>query len=72
MLRFIASIISIFLIFLLSMRIPDDSAGLASFSARSDSAGFSLSSANRFLNTLTLILVVIYFGIAFLLNLSLR
>ena len=66
MLKFI---ISIFLIILIFLRMPQESVGLSSFAAKSNLLGFSSSSVERLLNILTIFGILIYFGIAIQLNL---
>ena len=68
MLKFIGFFISIFLIAIIFLRIPQENVGLASFATKSDILG-SPSSAQRSLNILTAIGVLVYFGIAIQLNL---
>ena len=70
MLRSIGFIISICLIILIFLRIPQESVGLSSFSSKSDFLGSSPSSAERSLNILTAFGILVYFGIAIKLNLS--
>ena len=69
MLKSVGVIISICLIILIFLRVPQESVGLSSFAAKSDFLNFSPSSAERFLNILTSFGVLIYFGIAIQLNL---
>jgi preprotein translocase subunit SecG len=68
MLKAFAVIVSIFLILIIFLRIPQESVGLSSFATKSDLLG-SPSSAQRFLNILTAFGILIYFGIAIKLNL---
>ena len=68
MLKFIGFFISIFLIAIIFLRIPQENVGLASFATKSDILG-SPSSAQRSLNILTAIGVLVYIGIAIQLNL---
>ena len=68
MLRLIGVIVSLFLVIIIFLRIPQESVGLTSFATRSNLLG-SPSSAQRFLNILTAIGIIIYFLIAFKLNL---
>jgi preprotein translocase subunit SecG len=68
MLKFLGILISLFLIFIIFLRIPQESVGLASFATKSNLLG-SPSSAQRFLNILTIIGILIYLGIAIQLNL---
>ena len=59
----------LFLILIILLRIPQESVGLASFTTKSNLLG-SPNSARRFLNTVTVIGIIIYFVIAIKLNLS--
>ena len=68
MLKLIGVFTSLFLIIIIFLRIPQENVGLASFANKSDLLG-SPSSAQRFLNLLTVIGIIIYFGIALQLNL---
>ena len=68
MLQLIGNFVSIFLIVIIFLRMPQENAGLASFATKSNLLG-SPSSAQRFLNILTTISILIYFGIAIQLNL---
>jgi protein translocase SecG subunit len=67
MLKFIWLIVSIILIILIFLRTPQNQ-GLASFSTKSNLLG-SPSSAEQFLNNLTIILMFVYFLFAIFLNL---
>ena len=67
MLKLIGIFISIFLIFIVMVRLPEESAGLTSFADRTNILG-SPRSAQRFLDSFTIILIVIYLGIALKLN----
>jgi preprotein translocase subunit SecG len=67
MLKPIGFIISLFLIVIIFLRIPQENVGLASFATKSDLLG-SPSSAQRSLNILTAVGILIYFGIAVQLN----
>jgi preprotein translocase subunit SecG len=69
MLKLIGFIISICLIILIFLRMPLESSGLSSFAGKTDLLGFSPSSVERFLNILTTLGILIYFGIAIQLNL---
>ena len=69
MLKPFGFIISIFLIVIIFLRVPQENAGLASFATKSDLLG-SPSSAQRSLNILTAFGIFIYFGVAVLLNLT--
>jgi preprotein translocase subunit SecG len=68
MLKLFGFIISLFLIVIIFLRIPQESVGLASFATKSDILG-SPSSAQKSLNLLTAIGILIYLGIAVTLNL---
>jgi protein translocase SecG subunit len=67
MLKFIWLVISIILIILIFLRTPQNQ-GLASFSTKSNLLG-SPSSAEQFLNNLTIILMFVYFLFAIFFNL---
>jgi preprotein translocase subunit SecG len=67
MLKQIWFILSIFLILIIFLRVPQESVGLSSFATKSDLLG-SPSSAQRSLNILTGIAILIYFAIAIKLN----
>lgn len=69
MLKSIGFIISICLIIIIFLRMPQESLGLSSLATKTDLLG-SPSSAERSLNILTAFGIVIYFGIAIQLNLS--
>jgi preprotein translocase subunit SecG len=62
-------IVSLFLIVIIFLRIPQENVGLASFATKSDLLG-SPSSAQRSLNILTAIGILIYFTIAIQMNLG--
>ena len=68
MLKILGICISLFLIAIIFLRIPQENVGLASFATKSNLLG-SPSSAQRFLNILTIVGVFIYLGIAFQINL---
>jgi len=68
MLKLIGFIISFLLIVIIFLRTPQENVGLSSFATKSDILG-SPSSAERFLNILTGVGILIYFGIALQLNL---
>jgi preprotein translocase subunit SecG len=68
MLKSFAFLVSIFLIVIIFLRIPQENVGLASFATKSDILG-SPSSAQRSLNIFTACGILIYFGIAIALNL---
>lgn len=69
MLKLFGLIVSILLIGIIFLRIPQENVGLASFATKSDLLG-SPSSAQRSLNILTGFGILVYFGIAVQLNLS--
>lgn len=69
MLRLLGAFISLFLIVIVLLRLPDADAGLASFTAKSDVLG-SPSSAKRFLDILTASGILLYLLIALQLNLG--
>lgn len=68
MLKILSICISLFLIIIIFLRIPQENVGLASFATKSNLLG-SPSSAQRFLNILTFVGIFIYLGIAFQMNL---
>jgi preprotein translocase subunit SecG len=68
MLKLFGFIVSLFLIVIIFLRIPQENVGLASFATKSDILG-SPSSAQKSLNILTAIGILIYLGIAATLNL---
>jgi protein translocase SecG subunit len=67
MLKQIWFVLSIFLIFIIFLRMPQETIGLSSFANKSDILG-SPTSAQKSLNYITGISVIIYFILAFLLN----
>ncbi len=69
MLKLIGVFTSLFLITIIFLRIPQENVGLASFAAKSNLLG-SPRSAQRFLNILTGVGILMYLGIAIQLNLS--
>ena len=71
MLKFIGVFISLFLLVIIFLRIPQENVGLASFTTKSNLLG-SPQSAQRFLNILTGVGIVVYLGIAIQLNLTNR
>lgn len=71
MLKLFGFIISVFLIAIIFLRIPQENVGLASFATKTDILG-SPSSAQRSLNILTAFGILIYFGIAMQLNASIN
>ena len=68
MLKLFGIFTSLFLIIIIFLRIPQENVGLASFATKSELLG-SPSSAQRFLNILTVVGIFIYIGIAVKLNL---
>jgi len=68
MFKIIGALISLFLIGIIFLRIPQENVGLASFATKSNLLG-SPSSAQRFLNILTAICICLYLGIAIKINL---
>ena len=68
MLKLIGFIVSILLIIVIFLRTPQENVGLSSFATKSDIFS-SPSSAERFLNILTISGIVIYFSVALVLNL---
>lgn len=69
MLKLIGLIVSILLIIVIFLRTPQENVGLSSFATKTDILG-SPSSAERFLNVLTVFGILIYFGIALTFNLT--
>jgi preprotein translocase subunit SecG len=67
MLKAIEFIVSIFLIVIIFLRVPQENVGLSSFATKTDILG-SPSSAQRSLNILTSFGILIYLGIAIQLN----
>lgn len=68
MLKFIGTFISLFLLIIIFLRIPQENVGLASFTTKSNLLG-SPQSAQRFLNILTGGGIVVYLAVAIQLNL---
>ena len=68
MLKTVGICISIFLIIIIFVRIPQENVGLSSFANKTNLLG-SPRSAQRFLNILTFVGIFFYLGIAFKLNL---
>jgi preprotein translocase subunit SecG len=68
MLKQIWFVVSVFLIIIIFLRMPQESIGLSSFANKSDLLG-SPSSAQRSLNILTGFGILIYFVLAFNFNL---
>ena len=71
MLQQIGFIVSIFLIVIIFLRMPQENVGLSSFATKSDLLG-SPSSAQRSLNILTGIAILFYFAIAIKLNININ
>ena len=69
MLKIIGFLISFVLIIIIFLRTPQESSGLASFASKSNLLG-SPGSAERSLNIITAIAILIYFTIAIKLNIS--
>jgi len=67
--KLFAFLISLFLIFIIFLRVPQESAGLASFTTKSNLLG-SPSSAQRSLNIITAIGILIYILLAIQINLT--
>ena len=69
MIKLFAFLISVFLIGIIFLRVPQESVGLASFATKSDLLG-SPSSAERSLNILTAFGIIIYLLLAIQINFS--
>lgn len=69
MLKFIGVFISLFLLVIIFLRIPQENVGLASFTTKSNLLG-SPQSAQRFLNILTGVGIILYLAVAIQLNLK--
>jgi len=69
MIKIFGFIVSFFLIGIIFLRISQENVGLASFATKSDLLG-SPSSAQRSLNILTALGILLYVGIAIQLNLA--
>ena len=69
MIKLFAFLISIFLIAIIFLRIPQESAGLGSFATKSDLLG-SPSSAQKSLNIFTALGILVYLALAIQLNLA--
>ena len=69
MLKITGFLISFVLIIIIFLRTPQESSGLASFASKSNLLG-SPGSAERSLNIITVIAILIYFTIAIKLNIS--
>jgi preprotein translocase subunit SecG len=67
MIKLFAFLISVFLIVIIFLRIPQESVGLGSFATKSDLLG-SPSSAQRSLNIFTIFGIIIYLILALQLN----
>jgi preprotein translocase subunit SecG len=67
MIKLFGLFVSVLLIGIIFLRIPQENVGLASFATKTDLLG-SPSSAQRSLNVLTGVAILIYFGIAVQLN----
>lgn len=67
MLKLFGFLVSIFLIIIIFLRIPQENVGLASFATKTDLLG-SPSSAQRLLNIFTGLGILVYFAIAIQLN----
>ena len=68
MLKLIGFIVSSLLIIVIFLRTPQENVGLSSFATKSDIFS-SPSSAERFLNIITVFGIIIYFSVALILNL---
>lgn len=68
MLKLFGILLNFFLIVIIFLRIPQENVGLTSFANKSNLLG-SPRSAQRFLNSLTVFSIFLYFGIAIRLNL---
>jgi preprotein translocase subunit SecG len=68
MLTLIGTLVCFFLIVIIFLRIPQENVGLTSFATKSNLLGSPIS-AQRFLNILTVVGILVYFGIAIKLNL---
>lgn len=69
MIKLFAFLLSIFLIVIIFLRIPEENVGLASFATKSDLLG-SPSSAQKFVNILTALGILIYLVLAIQMNLT--
>ena len=69
MLKLFWGILSLFLILIIFLRMPQENIGLSSFATKSDIFG-SPSSTQRILNYITGITVLVYLGLAFYFNLN--
>ena len=69
MLKLVWFLVSLLIVIIIFLRTPQENVGLSSFATKSDILG-SPSSAERFLNVITVIGILIYFGIALTFNLT--
>ena len=69
MLKLFGFIVSLFLIIIIFLRVPQESLGLSSFATKSDILG-SPSSAQNTLNIFTAIGILVYLSIALILNIQ--
>lgn len=69
MIKLFAFLLSAFLIFIIFLRVPQESVGLSSFATKNEFLGFS-SSSERFLNIVTACGILIYLLVALQLNFS--
>ena len=69
MIRLVGFIISLCLIIIIFIRMPQENVGLSSLATKTDLLG-SPKSAEQFLNVLTVFGIFIYFGVAIQLNLT--
>ena len=69
MLKLTGFFVSLFLILIIFLRIPEENVGLANFAAKSNILG-SPGSAQRFLNRLTGVGIFVYLMIAVILNVT--
>ena len=67
MIKFVAFLISVFLIVIIFLRVPQESVGLGSFATKSDILG-SPSSAEKSLNIFTALGILVYLVLAIQLN----
>jgi preprotein translocase subunit SecG len=67
MIKLFSVLISIFLIIIISLRIPQESSGLSSFATKSDLLG-SPSSAQKSLNIVTVVAILVYMALAIQIN----
>ena len=69
MLKLFWILVSFFIIIIILARLPEQSAGLASFATKSDILGSPVS-AKRYLNIVTALAILIYVSLAVIFNLS--